>query len=322
MPPRARYELKYVVDEDRARAITRFVRMHLQPSAYNRWAKVPGQPIISLYFDSPSLLLFRQNAAGQKNRMKLRIRFYDDDRRHPAFLEIKRRVSDVICKERAVITRDGVDRLLLEGGDHASHWPDASCLLHRQRDLGTYFRFWEYCNRLDARGLVYVSYLREAYESPTDDKLRVTLDRDIHGTVYDHAGRLVMPEVGVPPRYSQPPYNLPPGAVVLEMKYDERPPLWMLDLVRLFNLERRPVSKFWLCVDGTRIPEGRRLRPELLRPLLLRSGEPRSATRPASPDKGVFLQPAVAKINPPHLADPAALTSPGAEDSVTHVRGW
>ena len=55
--------------------------------------------ICSLYIDSPQLFLYNQTVLGEKNRFKLRIRFYDDDPAHPAFLEIKRRVTDVILKE-------------------------------------------------------------------------------------------------------------------------------------------------------------------------------------------------------------------------------
>ena len=49
---------------------------------------------------------------GQKNRFKLRIRFYDDNPENPAFLEIKRRETDVIKKKRAAITREGAKAML------------------------------------------------------------------------------------------------------------------------------------------------------------------------------------------------------------------
>jgi len=311
--------MKYVVDEDRAAAITKFIRLHLQPSAYNRWAKVPGQPIVSLYFDSPGLLLFRQSAAGEKNRIKLRIRFYDNDWHHPAFLEVKRRVSDVICKERAMISREGVQRLLLGGWPHATHWPDVAHLFRGHRELGAYYRFWELSHRLGARGMVFVSYLREAYESPTDEKLRVTLDRDIHSTVYDGLGLLLLPERGIPPRYSAPPYNLPRNGVVLEMKYDVRPPRWMIELVQKFNLERRPVSKFWMCMDAARVPEGLRPHPELERPLLLRGLEPQKVEI-AGQQSAMFLKLSAVKNTSASTPYPSTLTSLTSEDSVTHVR--
>jgi hypothetical protein len=255
-----RYELKYVIDEDRARAITHFVRTHLRPTRYNRWGPVPGQPTISLYLDSPDFLLFRQNCHGLKNRFKLRIRFYDNEWRHPAFLEIKRRLSDVICKSRALISREGVRRLLEEGWPRPSHWPEQSALVDTLR-LDTYFMFWSLCNRLRAQGMLYVSYLREAYDSPVNSTLRVTLDRQISASVYDGSGRLTMPSRGVRPSKYEPHW-LPPDCVVLEMKFDDRAPTWMLDMARVFNLQRRPVSKYCACVDALGLSQGGRVLPE------------------------------------------------------------
>ena len=90
---------------------------HADPNQGNSY------PVHSLYLDTSGLVLFRSTIDGLKNRFKLRIRFYDDNPRHPAFLEIKRRLTDVICKERAAVTREGV-RLLLEG-----KWLDPSHLI-------------------------------------------------------------------------------------------------------------------------------------------------------------------------------------------------
>ena len=42
MAQRGRYELKFVVDEDRAKAIARYVRTRLRATPYNRWGAVPG----------------------------------------------------------------------------------------------------------------------------------------------------------------------------------------------------------------------------------------------------------------------------------------
>ena len=61
-------------------------------------------------------LFFRQAYTGHKNRIKLRIRFYDDEWKRPAFLEIKRRLNEVICKDRAMMTREGVRQILAEAG--------------------------------------------------------------------------------------------------------------------------------------------------------------------------------------------------------------
>ena len=113
----ARFELKYIIEEPRAVAAADFVSSYLRPSEHNGSGPIRGHPVISLYLDSPDFFLFRQAYTGAKNRMKLRIRFYDDEWQRPAFLEIKRRVGEVICKDRAMMTREGVRRILAAG------WP-------------------------------------------------------------------------------------------------------------------------------------------------------------------------------------------------------
>jgi hypothetical protein len=267
MAQRGRYELKFILDEERAKAVTRYVRTYLRATPYNRWGVVPGQPIVSLYFDSPDFLLFRQTCCGLKNRIKLRIRFYDDNPAHPAFLEIKRRMNDVIAKARAMINREEVRRMMEGGWPQLSYWPNPSALMGPPR-LGAYNDFWSLSNVIRARGMAYVSYLREAYDSPADETLRVTLDRMVSATAYDGAGELRMPLRGVPPP-NREPHWIPPGAVVLEMKFDERAPRWMMDMARIFNLQRRPVSKYCACIDALGLARGRRVLPDQGMPLLL-----------------------------------------------------
>lgn len=89
-----------------------YIRGYVGPDEHVQDPRNCSYHVHSLYLDAPTLVLYRQTTLRLKNRFKLRIRFYDDDPAHPAFLEIKRRLNDVIRKERAAITRAGVNRLL------------------------------------------------------------------------------------------------------------------------------------------------------------------------------------------------------------------
>jgi hypothetical protein len=82
----ARFELKYLIQEPRAIAMADFLSSYLRPSEHNGSGPIRGHPVISLYLDSPDFFFFRQGFTGHKNRMKLRIRFYDDEWQRPAFL--------------------------------------------------------------------------------------------------------------------------------------------------------------------------------------------------------------------------------------------
>ncbi len=194
--------------------------------------------------DSPDWCFFRQGFTGHKNRMKLRIRFYDNEWKRPAFLEVKRRVSEVIRKERAMISREGVREILTSGWPAQPYYADCAHLLHGKRRQDVNEDFWGFANTSRAEATIYVSYFREIWESPEDEELRVTFDRRIRGSRYDGSGRLEVPKRGWQPY--MPPYltPFPADGVILELKFDERPPKWMVDLVRIFNLQQTPVCKY------------------------------------------------------------------------------
>ena len=207
--------------------------------------------MISLYLDSPDLAFFRQAFTGHRNRVKLRIRFYDSDWSRPAFLEVKRRVSDVICKDRAMITREGVRQMLCDVANKTYRFRYGS-FVRRRKDEGIFELFWGLCRRARARGMIYVSYVREIWEAPDDEELRITFDRHVTATPYDGNPCLAVPSLGLRPS----PYYIMPKGVVMEVKFEDRPRTWMLELVRRFDLRRIPVCKYSACVDTMQLQWG------------------------------------------------------------------
>jgi hypothetical protein len=227
-----RYELKYIIDERRAAQVRDFVRSYLVPDEYADPQAGNSYPVHSLYLDSPGLDLFLATVHGLKNRFKLRIRFYDDNPAHPVFLEIKRRISDVICKERAGVRRETVN-LLLRGT------PPRQALLasttDRSKAAAAMQTFYRTCLQVGARGGVYISYQREAYVSPDSDQIRVTFDREITVARYLPTPYLVAPKAPLP---------VDMNGVVLEMKFTDRFPNWMRQMVFALDLWRGPSAKY------------------------------------------------------------------------------
>jgi hypothetical protein len=266
----ARFELKYIIEESRAVAVADFVSCYLRPSEHNGSGPIRGHPVISLYLDSPDFFFFRQAFTGHKNRMKLRIRFYDDEWKRPAFLEVKRRVSEVICKDRAMMTREGVRQILAAGWPNQPFWADCTHLIKGKLRQDVNEDFWGFANTMRAYGNIYVSYYREIYESAHDDELRVTLDRCIRGSRYDGSGRLQVPKRGWPP-ICFPPYMgpFPKDGVILELKFDNQAPRWMFDLVKIFNLRQIPVCKYVACMYAQDLHWRRRVLSEQEHDLVL-----------------------------------------------------
>ena len=232
----SRFEYKYYVTEAQAADITTFIKQYLEPDEFLLRFGGIGYPVCSLYLDNSGLLLYDQTIQGQKNRFKLRIRFYDDDPANPAFLEIKRRETDVIKKKRCAITREGA-RLILAG-----ERPEPS-FLYGKTSMKSLDAMHEFCNlrdRISAQGCTYVYYHRQAYVSVGDNSSRVTFDRQLEGGIYVPGDKLAIPKES----------KLPPlEGVILELKFTDRFPDWMSVLSDVFSLQRTSVPKYVKCVE-------------------------------------------------------------------------
>jgi SPX domain protein involved in polyphosphate accumulation len=233
-----RYERKYLIPESQAASIRRFVASYLVPDRHMVGAGPHGYRVCSLYLDSPQLLLYRQTADGIKNRYKLRIRFYDDNPLAPAFLELKKRTTETIHKLRAMIARPAVERLL------SGRRPAAADILSNSD--ASYRAISEFCDcreRLQACGIVFVDYLREAFVSSVAENVRATFDRQINGYAYRPGGGLALDGAACP---------VAAKGVVFEMKYNGRAPRWMHDLANSFSLSRTSYPKYLHCFDAVR----------------------------------------------------------------------
>ena len=231
----SRFELKYVIQERCAHAVRDFLRSYLVVDEHADPGNRNQYPVHSVYLDNGNYALYRSTTCGHKNRFKLRVRFYNERPNSSAFFEIKQRHTDVILKQRAAVRRHSVQRLM------AGHWPKLDDLVADAEDaFGALQRFTALRNMLNASGKILVSYMREAYVTPEDNSVRVTFDRELKTAAY----RGVFSLGGMAIR----PVRL--EGVVLEIKFTDAFPVWLREMVRVFDLERRPFAKYVTCVDA------------------------------------------------------------------------
>lgn len=221
-----RYELKYRIRETKARALAQYIQSYIPPDAYAR--KRPGHeyPVSSLYFDSDNLHLCNETLNGKKNRFKLRIRCYDDKPESMCFFEIKRRINNVILKDRARIPKAQIENAL--AGSRIS-----SPLYKKDEKALSQFRF--YTRTLCARPVVMVRYQRQAYEGASSNRVRVTFDRQLDFKAVD------TPFVSTDGRGWS---GVPMDFVILEIKFTDRYPFWLTDMVKIFDLKQTAMSKY------------------------------------------------------------------------------
>lgn len=228
-----RLELKYIIPERVAVSIRDFLLPYLDMDPFGGSQPDLSYPVHSLYLDSPELALYHSTLNGDRNRYKLRIRFYEGRPQAPVYLEIKRRDDGSIYKERCAVNRDAVGDII------SGRLPDRRDLVNGnsagERALANFCRN---LNQIQAVPMAHVAYRREAWLSHGSNRVRVTMDRQVQSCRE--------PSIRLDAQLTHP-VSVFGDEVVLELKFTGRFPSWMGDLVRVFSLKQCSAAKY---VDG------------------------------------------------------------------------
>ncbi len=225
-----RLELKYIVPEETAVAARDFVRAYLTLDKFGVGRPDLSYPIHSLYLDSDDLALYWHTINGNKNRYKLRLRYYSDKSGAPVFCEIKRRINGAILKQRGAVKRSAVEGLL------AGQLPEPEQLFSDDPgQLPALERFCELMQHHQAKPKAHVAYRREAWVNSSGNATRVTMDRQVRFEF--EPAMLLRTEL-------RRPLEVFPDRVVLELKFTGRFPDWFGELARSFNLWQCAAAKY------------------------------------------------------------------------------
>ncbi len=237
----SRFECKYRIAASTVEAVRRFIQPFVRPDSFATCRPGLRYPVGSLYLDSQDLRLYHQTVAGEKQRFKLRVRTYSDDPGSRAFFEVKQKANNVVHKRRAGLTREQAAAVL---DQRPLDFLDD--LAPGRRDDLQFFN--HHAGLVSARPVIRVRYMREAYEAIGREPARVTLDSELMHAVtlggnLSHAdGAWVA---------------TPLDGVILEIKFTERFPWWIQELVRAFGLRQQSVPKYVLSLDHV-LETGRR----------------------------------------------------------------
>ncbi len=230
-----RFELKYLITEETALLVRDFVRSYLDFDEYSVGKPNYSYPVHSLYLDSDALQLYWETINGNKNRYKLRLRYYSTAPDSPVFFEIKRRLNNCIMKQRGGVRQESVP-LLLKG-----FLPQPEHLLSKApNQLVALQNFCNLAQKIHAKPKVHIFYMREAYVSD-DDQVRVTIDRKVYGEA--NLGYSIKTEMHSPALSF-------PNQVILELKFTNRFPDWFRELVRIFGVMQCGAAKYCESVQG------------------------------------------------------------------------
>jgi SPX domain protein involved in polyphosphate accumulation len=255
-PMLQRYELKYTIPTALIAPISAFVDPYCALDYHSSISPDSFYQVNSLYFDSPDFILLRNRLGGLHDRFNMRVRTYGAAPRAPWFLEVKRKVGDIIHKYRARVKDIDLARIV----DPAT---DPSEFLVSPRDAANADRFRRLAHAYNTAPVVQTTYQRKAYFSVCDDYARVTFDAGMRYMARSEYDPLPVEDAFAPTDVET---LFDEGTdVVLELKCQSKNvPLWMIDLIRAFDLRRRSFSKYSAAIaqvfrryefePGTRVP--------------------------------------------------------------------
>lgn len=231
-----RYELKYTIPAEQVAAISAFVEPYCSLDYHSSISPDNFYQVNSLYFDSPDFILLRNRLGGVHDRFNMRVRTYGAEPKEPWFLEVKRKVGDIIRKYRARVKEGDLARILDPG-------LDVGPFLKSPGDAKNAELFRRLVHSYNTAPVVQTTYKRKAYFSTCDDYARVTFDKGLRYMARDAYDPIPVEEAFAPTDVET---MFDEGtSVVLELKCPAKNvPLWMVDLVRTFELRRRSFSKF------------------------------------------------------------------------------
>ena len=240
-----RHELKYLIPYSLVEPISQYLTPYCAYDHHSMTYPDRFYPVNSLYFDTYGLQFLKQRMEGAERRFNMRIRSYGDGISGPYFAEIKFKTANVVKKFRATIEEpDWPDFVTHES---AAGLSSILCKESISRNLFTHL-----ANAYAIEPKIFTCYRRRAFSSQIDDYARVTFDMDLRYRPQDAT-------------YSNAPYSLSPGSdcinydiesvfgdephyranVVLELKSAiGTVPLWMIELIRRFELKQVGFSKY------------------------------------------------------------------------------
>jgi hypothetical protein len=215
------YEMKFLLDEVRAREVERLIAGQLAPDPHGEPALGNAYRIATIYCDTPEFDVFRR--LGVHRRRKYRLRRYGDE--SLLYLERKTKRGERVRKRRSTIDR--CELAALSGYSADAEW------------AGNWFRKQLVRRRLEPACCV--RYLRTAYIGMGDEgPLRLTFDRHIRGTLVN--GWELNPASDGAPVWE--------GLVVCEFKFRGSLPGAFKSAIKALALAPSGASKYRHCFQA------------------------------------------------------------------------
>ena len=236
LPIIERYEMKFLIPAAMIEPIACFASIYCTLDLHSQQSTDGFYQINNLYLDTPHFLFLKKRRSGSDNRFNMRIRSYGDQPSH-CYLEVKQKKVNIVRKFRSQEPAHNWHQSFPSPGDPPLE--DTTCRATVEKEL-----FLRLAHSYMATPKVQTQYRRMAYVSNVDDYGRVTFDTDLRYFPQEQYTLLAPKQSAMVPLDEETLFD-PGCSVILELKcHCRNVPLWMIDLIRYFNLKRIAFSKY------------------------------------------------------------------------------
>lgn len=230
-----RLEFKYILDAKQFKEIRETLCNYVELDKFVSNTRHGFYEVLSLYYDSPRFYSYWEKIDGAKKRRKIRLRTYRTDGvlSPNMFFEIKRKHDSIVLKDRFVLKGNDYKNLI-ERGDFFNS--DSMNDSNRKEILE---EFHSVKGRSCISPKILISYNREPYLGKFNKNVRITFDYAIKAKRGEH---LLHDENGF--------VDLSGTKVIMEIKFKGALPFYIENIIKTYNLERVPYSKYCEGVEA------------------------------------------------------------------------
>lgn len=221
-----RYELKFLLSSSMAEILKHRLGLFMEKDE-NSNTLDNKYYIRSLYFDDVYDTAYYEKIDGLEEREKYRIRIYNLDPTY-ILIELKGKKGDLTYKKQDRITKKEYEFIVNKEYDKIK--------IGNRKILDD---FIYKCKKNNLIPSVIVDYTREAYTYPVAD-VRITFDEDISSGRFDYD--LLDEKLDVT-------RVIEPNEVILEVKYNNRLPRIVTEIISTIPITRIAISKFTYCKE-------------------------------------------------------------------------
>jgi len=222
-----RFELKYILPWQEAEKFKQQIIEHTIKDPHT--GKSGHYQINSLYYDSCDYKCFWEKVEGLKIRRKVRVRAYAENKNtDDVFLEIKQRTNRTIQKRRIFCSKEFILPLLC--GVKEDSWGETI----KKNQVLNEVKFLYHWYHLEPKAVI--SYQREAFQGMYNDRLRITFDTNLRYRMHFNLDPTFPAE--------QDLYLIHPELVVLEIKFNEKIPIWLTRMIQFCDFQTNRISKY------------------------------------------------------------------------------